>query len=247
VLGLIATRSTDTPVIGIKDLKKEHEARIRNGMLAYAALTRLKSGDKSPAARAEFDKYKHDLGYGLLLKKYTQNVIDATPEQITLAVNDTIPKVAPLFWSFRGMVALGILFLFIFSASFYFLIRKQLAPQRWLLRLAVFSIPLPWIAAELGWIVAEYGRQPWTISGILPTHLSASTLQPSSLYFSLTGFILFYTFLLVVEMILMVKYARRGPSSLHTGKYHWEQQVNTPAPLPPPKTPGKPSPRSSAP
>jgi len=145
------------------------------------------------------------------------------------------------------MVALGILFLFIFSASFYFLIRKQLAPQRWLLRLAVFSIPLPWIAAELGWIVAEYGRQPWTISGILPTHLSASTLQPSNLYFSLTGFILFYTFLLVVEMILMVKYARRGPSSLHTGKYHWEQPVNKPAPLLPPTTPGKPSPRSSAP
>ncbi len=222
VLGLIATRSVDTPVIGIKDLKKEHEVRIRNGMLAYAALTRLKSGDKSPEARAEFDKLKHDLGYGLLLKKYTPNVIDATPQQIAKAVDDTIPNVAPLFWSFRGMVALGMLFLFIFSASFYFLVRKQLAPQRWLLRLAVFSIPLPWIAAELGWIVAEYGRQPWTIAGILPTHLSASTLQPSSLYFSLAGFILFYTFLLVVEMMLMIKYAKRGPSSLHTGKYHWE-------------------------
>jgi cytochrome d ubiquinol oxidase subunit I len=85
----------------------------------------------------------------------------------------------------------------------------------------VISIPLPWIAAELGWIVAEYGRQPWTIAGILPTHLSASSLQPGSLYFSLAGFILFYTFLLVVEMILMVKYARLGPSSLHTGQY-WE-------------------------
>ena len=233
VLGLIATRSTDTPVVGIKDLKKEHEVRIRNGMLAYAALTRLKSGDKSPAARADFDKLKHDLGYGLLLKKYTPNVIDATPEQIAKAVDDTIPNVAPLFWSFRGMVALGMLFLFIFATSFYFLIRKQLAPQRWLLRLAVFSIPLPWIAAELGWIVAEYGRQPWTIAGILPTHLSASTLQPSSLYFSLAGFILFYTFLLVVEMVLMVKYAKRGPSSLHTGKYHWELLDKKPANLPP--------------
>ncbi|MDP1183692.1 cytochrome ubiquinol oxidase subunit I, partial [Klebsiella pneumoniae] len=79
------------------------------------------AGDKSPEARAEFDKLKKDLGYGLLLKKYTNNVVDATPEQISLAVNDTIPKVAPLFWSFRGMVALGFLFLFIFSASFWFL------------------------------------------------------------------------------------------------------------------------------
>jgi len=240
VLGLIATRSADTQVLGIKDLKKEHEARIRNGMLAYAALTKLKSGDKSPEARAEFDKLKKDLGYGLLLKKYTNKVVDATPEQISMAVNDTIPKVAPLFWSFRGMVALGFLFLFIFSASFWFLARKQLAPQRWLLRLAVISIPLPWIAAELGWIVAEYGRQPWTIAGILPTHLSASSLQPGSLYFSLAGFILFYTFLLVVEMILMVKYARLGPSSLHTGQYYWENKGKESGPgdvLPPPLNP----------
>ena len=222
VLGLIATRSTDQQITGIKDLKKQHEARIRNGMLAYAALTRLKSGDKSPQARAEFDKLKADLGYGLLLKKYTPNVIDATPEQIARAVRDTIPHVAPLFWSFRAMVGLGLLFLFIFSASFYFLVRKKLAPQRWLLKLALYSIPLPWIAAELGWIVAEYGRQPWTIAGVLPTHLSASTLQVSSVYFSLAGFLVFYTVLLVIEMSLMIKYARLGPSSLHTGKYHWE-------------------------
>ena len=93
---------------------------------------------------------------------------------------------------------------------------------RWFLLTALWSIPLPWIAAELGWFVAEYGRQPWTISGILPTHLSASTLQPSDLYFSLAGFLGFYTLLLIVEMFLMVKYIKLGPSSLHTGKYHWE-------------------------
>ncbi|BEV16380.1 cytochrome ubiquinol oxidase subunit I [Herbaspirillum sp. DW155] len=240
VLGLIGTRSVDMQVLGIKDLKKENEVRIRNGMLAYAALTRLKSGDKSPEARAEFNKLKKDLGYGLLLKKYTNNVVDATPEQIALAVDDTIPKVAPMFWSFRGMVGLGFLFLFIFAASFWFLAKKQLAPQRWLLRLAVIAIPLPWIAAELGWVVAEYGRQPWTIAGILPTHLSASSLQPGSLYFSLAGFVLFYTFLLVVEMILMFKYARLGPSSLHTGQYHWENKGHESSPgdvLPPPLNP----------
>ncbi|MES2321658.1 MAG: cytochrome ubiquinol oxidase subunit I [Pseudomonadota bacterium] len=223
VLGLIATRSTDKPVVGIKELKRQHEVRIRNGMASYAALTRLKSGDKSPEARADFLRLKDDLGYGLLLKKYTPRVIDATEEQIRMAVNDTVPKVAPLFWSFRIMVALGMLFLFIFSASFYFLVRKRLAEQRWLLKLAVVSIPLPWVAAELGWVVAEYGRQPWTIAGILPTHLSASTLKVENLYFSLAGFLAFYTLLLVVEMGLMIKYTRQGPSSLHTGKYHWEK------------------------
>ena len=224
VMGLIATRSIDKPVIGIRELKQGHEVRIRSGMKAYAALTRIKSGDKSPEAFAAFKELEKDLGYGLLLKKYTPNVVDATDAQIRMAVNDTIPKVAPLFWAFRGMVGLGLLFLFIFGASFYFLIRKRLAPQRWLLKLAVVAIPLPWVAAELGWIVAEYGRQPWTIAGILPTHLSASSIQPSNLYFSLAGFALFYTVLLVIELKLMFKYARLGPSALHTGKYHWEQQ-----------------------
>ena len=84
-------------------------------------------------------------------------------------------------------------------------------------------------AIETGWLVAEYGRQPWTISGVLPTHLSASTLQVNDLYFSLAGFMGFYTLLLVVELYLMFKYARLGPSSLHTGKYHFERAATSPA------------------
>ena len=167
--GLIATRSVDTPIIGIKDLKREHEKRVRNGMKAYAALQRLKAGDKSAEVRDDFQRLKPDLGYGLLLKKYTTRIVDATPEQFQLAVNDTIPNVAPIFWSFRIMVGLGVWFLFVFVAAFIVLARRRLAVNRWVLKLALWSIPLPWIAIELGWIVAEYGRQPWTISEILPT------------------------------------------------------------------------------
>jgi cytochrome d ubiquinol oxidase subunit I len=230
VLGLIATRSATEEVTGIKELKRANEQRIRNGIKAYAALTQLKSGDSSPAARAAFKALQADLGYGLLLKKYTPAVIDATEAQIKMAVDDTVPKVAPVFWSFRIMVGLGLLFLFTFGSAFYFLIRKRLATQRWLLKLAVIAIPLPWVAAELGWVVAEYGRQPWTIAGILPTHLSVSTLQAGPLYFSLAGFIGFYTLLLVIEMTLMIKFARQGPSSLHTGKYHWERAANAASP-----------------
>ena len=220
--GLIATRSVDTPVIGIKNLKEQHEVRIRNGMKAYAALQRLKSGDRSAEAKADFDRLKADLGYGLLLKKYTPNVVDATPAQIKAAVNDTIPNVAPIFWSFRIMVGLGLWFLFVFGAAFYVLARRRLAHNRWVMRLALWSIPLPWIAAECGWIVAEYGRQPWTISEILPTHLSASSVSLGQIWFSLGGFIVFYTALLVIELWLMFKYARLGPASLGTGRYHGE-------------------------
>jgi cytochrome d ubiquinol oxidase subunit I len=223
LLGLIATRSLDEEVIGLIDIRNENEVRIRNGMQSYADLQRLKSGDKSEASIDAFEKSKQDLGFGLLLKKYTSNVTDATEVQIKQAAADTIPNVFTLFWSFRVMVTMGVLMLFIFAASFYFTARRSIGKQRWLLRLALYAIPAPWIAAEAGWIVAEMGRQPWTISGILPTHLSTSSLTTSNLYFSLAGFMGFYTLLLVVEMFLMFKYARLGPSSLHTGRYFFER------------------------
>jgi len=120
------------------------------------------------------------------------------------------------------MVALGVWFLFVFGAAFYLIARRRLHRNRWILHAALWSIPLPWVAAELGWFVAEYGRQPWTISEVLPTHLSVSSRTTGDLYFSLAGFLLFYTALLVVEMYLMLKYARQGPSSLGTGRYHHE-------------------------
>lgn len=159
-----------------------------------------------------------------MLKQFTPNVVDATPEQIKAAAKKTIPPVAPVFFSFRIMVALGFLFVATFIAAFWFCARRELLQdnRRWFLRYAVWAIPLPWIAIEFGWIVAELGRQPWTIAGVLPTHLSASSLQPSDLYLSLAGFILFYTALFVIEIKLMFKYARLGPSSLHTGRYHHE-------------------------
>jgi cytochrome d ubiquinol oxidase subunit I len=84
------------------------------------------------------------------------------------------------------------------------------------------SIPLPWIAIEFGWIVAEYGRQPWAISEILPTFLATSSLTVNDILISLTGFIVFYTGLAIVEGWLMIRFVKQGPSSLHTGKYHFE-------------------------
>ena len=218
-LGLIATRSVDTPVLGIKDLRTQAELRVRSGMRAYAALQAMRSGDRSAPVMAEWEAAGKDLGYGLLLKRYTDQVVDATEAQIKQAAADTIPRVTPLFWAFRLMVGLGFWFLFVFGCAFWFLARRDVAPRRWLLRAAFFSIPLPWVAAELGWFVAEYGRQPWTISGVLPTFLSTSSgLTRGDLYFSLAGFVGFYTLLLAVELFLMIKYIRLGPSSLGEGR-----------------------------
>lgn len=223
VLGLIATRSIDEDVKGLKDLRAESVARIKSGMIAYANLQKLRAGDINPAVKQEFEAHKADLGYGLLLKKYTDKVVDADAEMIAKAANDTIPHVAPLFWTFRIMVACGFTMLFIFAMSFYYCATRVADQKRWLMRMAVWCIPLPWIAAETGWFVAEYGRQPWTISGVLPTHMSVSSLSSSQLWFSISGFALFYTVLLIIEMYLMIKYVRLGPSSLHTGRYYFEQ------------------------
>ncbi len=225
VLGLIATRSVDAEVTGIKELKAGHEERIRNGIDAYRRLQVLRSGEYTDADKDAFEAVKADLGYGLLLKRYTPNVVDATEAQIQQAVHDTIPKVAPMFWSFRIMVAAGFTMLFIFAASFYYCARRVADKKRWLLRMALWGIPLPWIAAETGWVVAEYGRQPWSIGEVLPTYMSTSTLQTGDLWFSLAGLIGFYTVLLVVEMFLMFRFARLGPSSLHTGRYAFETQA----------------------
>ena len=225
LMGIIATRSIDEPVIGLKDLMGRAEVRIQNGMLAYAALQKMKEGTADTATRDVFEAHKADLGYGLLLKQYAPNVTDATPEQIKAAAQHSIPPVAPVFWSFRVMVGLGMLFLATFVLAFWFCAQRTLLKgnRRWFLRWVVWAIPLPWLAAEFGWVVAELGRQPWTIAEVLPTHLSASSLAPGDVWLSLAGFVVFYTALFIIEITLMFKYARLGPSALHTGRYFHEQ------------------------
>ena len=221
-LGLIATRSTTKVLPGIDDLEKQAAERIVSGIQAVKALESLRAKTADEATKATFEAHKADLGYGLLLKKYSPDVASATPEMIAQAARDSIPRVAPMFWTFRIMVALGFSFALLFALSFWHSAKNTFFEKRWLLRWAVWFIPLPWLACEMGWFVAEYGRQPWTIYGILPTNLSTSTISAGSLYGSLAGFLFFYTGLLVVEMYLMFKYARLGPASLGTGRYEGE-------------------------
>jgi cytochrome d ubiquinol oxidase subunit I len=224
VMGIIATRSVDKQVTGIKDLVSEHQARIRNGMVAYDLLGKLRAGDKTQQTLTAFNDVKKDLGYGLLLKKYTDKVVDANEQQIHQAALDSIPHVASIFWTFRVMVLSGVLMLLLFACAFWASARKNESSKRWLLKWALFSLPLPWIATQTGWWVAEHGRQPWSIGEVLPVHLSASTLTSGDVLGSILALVGFYTVLLIIEMYLMIKFARLGPSSLHTGRYHFERR-----------------------
>jgi cytochrome d ubiquinol oxidase subunit I len=232
VMGIIATRSLDKEVPGLKDLMERHEVRIRSGMIAYDYLQRLRGGEDTPENRAAFEEHKADLGYGLLLKRYTEDPANATEEQIRLAVKSSIPQVAPLFWSFRVMVAAGFWMLLLFVLGFYFNAKRVIERKRWLLRAFLLSIPVPWIAVETGWFVAEFGRQPWAIGEVLPTFIASSSLTANDLIISLTGFIIFYSVLLVIELWLMFKFGRLGPSSLHTGRYHFEQSESAGGAIP---------------
>ncbi|MBX9977022.1 MAG: cytochrome ubiquinol oxidase subunit I, partial [Alphaproteobacteria bacterium] len=211
VLGLMTTRSFDKEVPGIRDLVQKAENHIREGMKAYDALEILRKDKQNRAAKKLFDAHGKYLGYGLLLKKYRDDIQNATEAEIDNAAQTTIPNIGPLFWSFRIMVGLGLFFIALFSVAFYLSARRRLDTHKLFLRVAMCSLPLPWVAAELGWFVAEHGRQPWTIDGILPTFLSASNVPASHVWISLTGFVVFYSILLVVDLYLMRKYIKLGP------------------------------------
>ncbi|MGL6077741.1 cytochrome ubiquinol oxidase subunit I [Methyloversatilis discipulorum] len=227
VMGLIGTRSLDKELPGLKDILAHNRTRVETGVAAVKLLEKLRADPQDAAAREAFDRVKADLGFGLLLKKYVRSMDEVTPELMDRAARDTLPRVTPLFWTFRIMVALGFAMLALFGLALWYSVKGDFAQRPWLLRWALWFLPMPWIASEMGWFVAEYGRQPWTIYGVLPTHLSVSTLSVDSLYGSLAGFVGFYTVLLVVEMYLMVKFARQGPGSLGTGRYDHEASRTT--------------------
>jgi len=214
VMGLIGTHSLDQTMPGMAELVDAAKGRIDKGIKAYDAMLMLRRNPGDAAAKATLAAHDQDLGYALLLKRYVDDPREATPADIQQAADSTIPNVPVLFWSFRIMVACGFYFIALFALSFWKASKRRLDSQRWYLRLALWSLPLPWLAAELGWIVAEYGRQPWAIEGVLPTALGVSSVTAGQVLTSLGGFVLFYTALAVVDAILMLKFARKGPDGL---------------------------------
>ena len=213
VMGLIGTRSLTEEIPGIDELVEEAHEKVESGIIAYDALMTIREqrAEAPQSVRDTFEQHSDDLGHALLLLRYVEDPRDATPAQITQAANDTVPHVFPIFWGFRIMVGLGFSFIILMAYFFWRSSFKQQSYPRWALRLAVLWIPAPWIAAEMGWIVAEYGRQPWTVDGILPTALSVSHLSIADVAITLALFVTFYTVLFIVEMGLMLKFIRKGP------------------------------------
>ena len=140
------------------------------------------------------DKYFRYLGYASINK----------PE-------DVIPNVAASFYSFHLMVILGFLFILIFSIALYLLYKGTISDNKWFLWLALLSIPLPYIASELGWLLTEIGRQPWIIQDMMTVSKAVSQIKAGSVITTFILFSILFTGLLISEVSIMVKQIKTGP------------------------------------
>jgi len=123
------------------------------------------------------------------------------------------PPVLPVFLSFRLMVGLGMLMLLISLLGIYFSGKKDFEDYTFFLKIALFSLPLPYIAGQLGWVLAEVGRQPWIVYGVLKTADAVSkSISTAQVVASLLGFTILYGGLAVIDVFLLFKFSRRGPS-----------------------------------
>ena len=210
LLSLMANRDAASFVPGINDLVFGNaernivgaEQRMVTGKIAVAELTRYKNakdnGDAATAvsALALFNQHKGDLGYGYL----------NSPAQAA-------PPVATVFYSFHIMVVLGTLFPLIFLLVLYFAFKGTLEYQRWLNLACLFSIFLGYVAQQAGWIVAEVGRQPWAIQGLLPVGVASTNIATSNVQTTFFIFLTLFTALLLAEIRIMLKQIKIGPEA----------------------------------
>jgi len=221
VLTPLLTHSEDTIIPGINQLEQEAKPKIESGIQAMIALKEYNQDHSNTQALATFKQHEQDMGYGFLAMQFAPDQdlkkIDASnlPSVLDKTAKDTIPNVWVEFWAFRLMVAAGFFMLVLFAFAAYYSLKNEIEKHPALLKLALWSIPLPWVAVEFGWITAENGRQPWTVFGWLPTFVSASSHTVGYMVFSLVGFTLLYSSFIAAELYLMFKYARLGPTAHH--------------------------------
>ena len=212
LLGLIATHSIDTPVKGLRDIVAENEQRVRSGLIANRTLTAMRKGDVSDENMELFKAHQKDLGYGLLLVEHAADPLNPTEQEIKTAARNSVPSVTLNYFAFRVMLGIvSVLGLLCVAAGYFLIYKNDLQARPKVLKVLVLSIPLPFICCEAGWILAEFGRQPWAIQDVLPTYLATSSLSPVDVGISLLCFIGIYTVLLIIEMKLMVKAIKKGP------------------------------------
>ncbi len=218
-LSLMATHTPDGYVPGIKDILEggyplpdgsralSAQEKIDRGRRAVQALADYRqsqaAGDEAAAVehRRILDENMAYFGYGYL---------DA-PE-------DLIPNVPLNYYAFRVMVGLGLYFILFFALVLFLACRKDLSRYRWLLYVALCTIPLGYLAGQTGWIVAECGRQPWAIQDVLPVSAAVSDVGAGAVMTTFFLFLALFSVMLAVGISLMVKSVRKGPAMVESLK-----------------------------
>ncbi|NDW17839.1 cytochrome ubiquinol oxidase subunit I [Dysgonomonas sp. 216] len=213
MLSFLGYRDFDAFVPGIKDIIDggyqteggialsfaEKQARGKQAHEEWKAYKQAKKEGDIESAEIHKEKLKENYAY------FGYSYLDS-PE-------DLIPNIPLTFWSFRVMVGLGCFFILLFILVLYFDYKKTLQNKKWLLWLSVFSIPLAYIAGQAGWIVAEVGRQPWTIQDVLPVQAAVSALSTGSVMVTFFLFLVLFTALLIAEIRIMLNQIKKGPEA----------------------------------
>jgi cytochrome d ubiquinol oxidase subunit I len=211
-LSILGYHSTSAFVPGIKDLvygNKEHniistKEKMEIGKIAVKSLEEYKEAKKAKdeqkmlEAKNKLEENMHYFGYG-----HIKNA------------EDVVPPVKLTFYSFHIMVTLGMWFLTLFALILFILFKKEITEYPILLKLALFSIPLGFLAGETGWIVAEVGRQPWAIQDLMPVGIAATNIASSNVMISFVLFATLFTALLIAEVKIMTKQVQIGPDGGH--------------------------------
>lgn len=215
MLSILATHDIDGYVPGINNLLNgdyplqgggqampvaEKIARGQRAIMALAAYRQAKeAGDEGAVqeARRTLELNIDYLGYGYI----------KDPARL-------IPPLNITFWAFRIMVGLGGYFILFFLVLLFFLNKKKLSGTTWLQYVALWTIPLAYIAGQAGWVVAEVGRQPWAIQDMLPVEAAVSRLSTGTVQVTFFIFLLLFTVMLAAEINIMCKMIRKGPESL---------------------------------
>nr|MCR5745532.1 cytochrome ubiquinol oxidase subunit I [Bacteroidales bacterium] len=212
MLSILATHDINGFVPGINDILggytdndgnvipsvAEKMQRGRTALDALAQYRALKDSDPAAAAeaRAVLDENVQYMGYGHLEK----------PE-------DVIPPVGVVFWAFRFMIGLGMLMLLELVVVGWLAWKDKLADKKWLLIAALCCIPLVYICGQAGWVVAEVGRQPWTIQGLLPVNVAISSLSAGAVKTTFFVFLAIFTLFLVIEIRILIGAIKKGPET----------------------------------
>lgn len=210
VLSVLATHDIDGYVPGINNILDGYTAN--NGEVVPSAEEKITRGKLAIEAFEDYRELRNDDPVGAAeARKILDENVDYFGYGYIKSREELVPPVGLVYWAFRVMVGLGGALLLMMGVVLWAERRKRLEDTKWLLWTALFSIPFVYIAGQAGWIVAEVGRQPWTIEGLLPVSAAVSSVSVAAVQTTFFIFVAIFTLFLAIELRILTKAIKQGP------------------------------------